>query len=202
MVSGSKLCIRCRSRTSKTFTHKAPSRHQCSQLRDRQRVSASAPETSTRGRPGPDADADSDAESDADSEDEAGSEEEAERELLESGYNRDRLADWPVAPGIPHPQIELPDGLDEDDSGRVMRDDDIRNYIGYSPFEHLHFSEEEITHELIITVNKPRSECYQFWLERKNYLAWFNMIAQVTPACKTSCCYCCDHLLSWQSKVT
>ena len=111
-------------------------------------------------------------------------------------HGRGRLKDWPGPPAILQPQVERPDGLPDDDGGREPREDDIRNYIGYSPFEYLQFSDEEVAHELNIHVNAPRSTCYQFWSERANYLEWFDLIAQVrhrpTDAgpCRMSVLYC------------
>ena len=67
---------------------------------------------------------------------------------------------------------------DEDDPFEVP-DDDIRAQGGYTPFEELDWSEEDITHELSIHVDAPRSKCFQMWQERLNYLEWFDNIGQV-----------------------
>lgn len=58
-------------------------------------------------------------------------------------------------------------------------DDDPRAHGGYTPFEELDWSEEDITHELSIHVDAPRSTCFQMWQDRYNYLEWFDSIAQV-----------------------
>ena len=71
-------------------------------------------------------------------------------------------------------------GLDEDDEGpedpvSEFDDEDIRAEGGYTPFETLDFSNDDITHEVTINVDAPRSKCYQIWLDRLNYLEWFDI---------------------------
>ena len=73
-------------------------------------------------------------------------------------------------------------GVDEDDEGPddpAFNDDwheeDPRAAGGYTPFETLDFSDDDITHEVSIRVNAPRSKCYQIWLDRLNYLEWFDI---------------------------
>lgn len=92
-----------------------------------------------------------------------------------------RLEDFPVAPVIPAPQLETPDpdNVDDEDCGFEYPDDDFRSVLGHTPFEHLDFSDEDITHELTVQVDAPRSKCFQIWADRTNYLEWFDNIAQV-----------------------
>ena len=85
------------------------------------------------------------------------------------------------------PQLETPepvgeDGEELDEHEHEFPDDDIRAHGGYTPFEHLDFSEEDITHELTIRVDAPRSKCFQIWQDRLNYLEWFDNIGQVRCA--------------------
>lgn len=92
-----------------------------------------------------------------------------------------RLEDFPVAPVIPAPQLETPDpdNVDDEDCGFEYPDDDFRSALGHTPFEHLDFSDEDITHELTVQVDAPRSKCFQIWADRTNYLEWFDNIAQL-----------------------
>ena len=91
-----------------------------------------------------------------------------------------RLADIPLAPVLPAPQLEIPDPDDDDEEAAFeMPDDDIRSRGGYTPFEQLQFSDEDVTHELTVLVDAPRSKCFQIWSDRANYLEWFDNIYQV-----------------------
>lgn len=101
-----------------------------------------------------------------------------------------RLKDFRVPPVIAAPQLEVPEpegeddddeDEDEDDEEDEMQypDDDIRAGGGYTPFEQLDWSDEDITHELSIHVDAPRTKCFQIWEDRLNYLEWFDSIAQV-----------------------
>lgn len=91
-----------------------------------------------------------------------------------------RLADVPLAPVLPAPQLEIPDPDDDDEEPAFeLPDDDIRSRGGYTPFEQLQFSDEDVTHELTVHVDAPRSKCFQIWSDRANYLEWFDNIYQV-----------------------
>ena len=125
-----------------------------------------------------------------------------------------RLKDFPFPPVIPGPQLDLPDPEGEDDEDEdegededqeedgteieseneeedeeedpfEFPDDDIRAHGGYTPFEELDWSEEDITHELSIYVDAPRSKCFHMWQDRLNYLEWFDNIGQVRCGPKT-----------------
>lgn len=94
-----------------------------------------------------------------------------------------RLKDFPAAPVVAAPQLETPEPDGEDDVYETQfADDDIRSKGGYTPFEELDFSEEDITHELTVHVDAPRSKCFQIWHNRLNYLEWFYNIGQVQQA--------------------
>ena len=91
-----------------------------------------------------------------------------------------RLADFPIPPVIPAPQLEIPDPDDDgEEAGLHYADEDIRSRGGYTPFESLQFSNEDIMHELTVHVAAPRSKCFQIWEDRANYLEWFDNIYQV-----------------------
>ena len=105
-----------------------------------------------------------------------------------------RLKDFRAPPVIPAPQLEIPEPEpeyepegegegeeDEDEEEDVFQfpDDDFRSNGGYTPFEELDWSDEDITHELSIHVDAPRSKCFQIWEDRLNYLEWFDNIGQV-----------------------
>ena len=91
-----------------------------------------------------------------------------------------RLADLPLAPVLPAPQLETPDPDDDDEEPAFeLPDEDIRSRGGYTPFEQLQFSDEDVTHELTVHVDAPRSKCFQIWSDRANYLEWFDNIYQV-----------------------
>ncbi len=98
-----------------------------------------------------------------------------------------RLADLPLAPVLPAPQLEIPDPDDDDEEPAFeLPDEDIRSRGGYTPFEQLQFSDEDVTHELTVHVDAPRSKCFQIWSDRANYLEWFDNIYQVRsqlPSC-------------------
>lgn len=49
---------------------------------------------------------------------------------------------------------------------------------GYTPFEMVGFSEEDVSHDVSVTVNAPRSVVYGIWADRANYGQWFSSIAQ------------------------
>lgn len=95
-----------------------------------------------------------------------------------------RLKDFRVPPVIAAPQLEVPEpeGEEEEDDEEDLHqypDDDIRAEGGYTPFEELDWSDEDITHELSIHVDATRTKCFQIWEDRLNYLEWFNSIAQL-----------------------
>lgn len=95
-----------------------------------------------------------------------------------------RLKDFRVPPVIAAPQLEVPEpeGEEEEDDEEDLHqypDDDIRAEGGYTPFEELDWSDEDITHELSIHVDAPRTKCFQIWEDRLNYLEWFDSVAQV-----------------------
>lgn len=100
-----------------------------------------------------------------------------------------RLADLPLAPVLPAPQLEIPDPDDDDEEAAFeLPDDDIRARGGYTPFEMIQFSDEDVTHELTVHVDAPRSKCFQIWSNRANYLEWFDNIYQVrAPFLRLSC---------------
>ncbi len=104
-----------------------------------------------------------------------------------------RLADFPLAPVLPAPQLEIPDPDDDDEEAAFeMPDDDIRSRGGYTPFEQLQFSDEDVTHELTVHVDAPRSKCFQIWSDHANYLEWFDNIYQVRAQfLSMSCCAYC-----------
>lgn len=85
-----------------------------------------------------------------------------------------------MAPVIPAPQLDTPDpDGDDEDAGFQYPQEDMRSAGGYTPYEHLQWSEEAVTHELTIHVDAPRSKCFQIWADRANYLEWFDNIHQV-----------------------
>jgi len=88
---------------------------------------------------------------------------------------------------LPAPQLEIPDPDDDDEEAAFeLPDEDIRSRGGYTPFEQLQFSDEDVTHELTVHVDAPRSKCFQIWNDRANYLEWFDNIYQVgsqLPSC-------------------
>ncbi len=105
-----------------------------------------------------------------------------------------RLADLPLAPVLPAPQLEIPDPDDDDEEAAFeLPDDDIRSRGGYTPFEQLQFSDEDVTHELTVHVDASRSKCFQIWSDRANYLEWFDNIYQVrASSLRLSCCAYCS----------
>lgn len=49
---------------------------------------------------------------------------------------------------------------------------------GYTPFEYVDFTDEDVLHEVQITVNKPRKHVYEVWADRLNYGEWFSLLGQ------------------------
>ena len=49
---------------------------------------------------------------------------------------------------------------------------------GYTPFEMVGFSDEDVAHDVSVTVAAPRSTVYGIWADRANYGQWFSSIAQ------------------------
>lgn len=95
------------------------------------------------------------------------------------------FADFEPPPVIPASQLNLEDAdLEEgpDDPAFELHEQDPRAQGGYTPFETLDFSDDDITHEVTVHVNAPRSKCFQIWLDRLNYLEWFD----ITQVCCTS----------------
>ena len=43
-------------------------------------------------------------------------------------------------------------------------------------------ADEDITHEVITTVEAPVSKCFKIWENRMNWLEWFDLLAQVRGA--------------------
>ncbi len=46
---------------------------------------------------------------------------------------------------------------------------------GYTPFEYIQFSEDEIVHEIVTHVEAPVATCFAHWKERLNWLEWFDI---------------------------
>ena len=49
---------------------------------------------------------------------------------------------------------------------------------GYTPFELVDFTDEDVLHEVQITVEKPRAHVYEVWADRLNYGEWFSLLGQ------------------------
>ena len=45
---------------------------------------------------------------------------------------------------------------------------------------HLLPADEDITHEVITTVEAPVSKCFKIWENRMNWLEWFDLLGQVS----------------------
>lgn len=103
--------------------------------------------------------------------------------------SKDAFAGFEPPPVLPGAQLDLDDiDLEEgpDDPNFEFHEQDVRAEGGYTPFETLDFSEDDITHEVTIKVDAPRSKCYQIWLDRLNYLEWFD-ITQVLSSVFVCC---------------
>lgn len=109
------------------------------------------------------------------------------------------FSDFEPPPVLPGAQLQLDDlDLEEgpDDPSFEYHEQDVRSAGGYTPFETLDFSNDDITHEVTIRVDAPRSKCYQIWLDRLNYLEWFD----ITQVWRSACSACqCSAFLSWRS---
>eukprot|EP00891_Asterochloris_glomerata_P008245 jgi/Astpho2/8245/Aster-x1504 len=54
----------------------------------------------------------------------------------------------------------------------------FRERGNYTPFEYIGFTDEDITHEVITTVDAPVSKCFKIWENRMNWLEWFDLLGQ------------------------
>jgi hypothetical protein len=49
---------------------------------------------------------------------------------------------------------------------------------GYTPFEYVDFTDEDVLHEVQVTVDKPREHVFEVWADRLNYGEWFSLLGQ------------------------
>lgn len=49
---------------------------------------------------------------------------------------------------------------------------------GYTPFEYVDFTEEDVLHEVKISVSKNKEHVYEVWADRLNYGEWFSLLGQ------------------------
>ncbi len=49
---------------------------------------------------------------------------------------------------------------------------------GYTPFEYVDFTDEDVLHEVQVRVSKPRSHVFEVWADRLNYGEWFSLLGQ------------------------
>ena len=49
---------------------------------------------------------------------------------------------------------------------------------GYTPFEFVDFTDEDVLHEVQVRVRKPRSHVFEVWADRLNYGEWFSLLGQ------------------------
>lgn len=49
---------------------------------------------------------------------------------------------------------------------------------GYTPFEYVDFTEEDVLHEVQVRVRRPRAHVFEVWADRLNYGEWFSLLGQ------------------------
>ena len=49
---------------------------------------------------------------------------------------------------------------------------------GYTPFEFVSFADDDVLHDVSVTVAAPRPLVYSIWADRSNYGEWFSLITQ------------------------
>ena len=49
---------------------------------------------------------------------------------------------------------------------------------GYTPFEYVDFTDEDVLHEVQLRVRKPRAHVFEVWADRLNYGEWFSLLGQ------------------------
>lgn len=56
----------------------------------------------------------------------------------------------------------------------------VRDMLLNLKIKHLLPADEDITHEVITTVDAPVSKCFKIWENRMNWLEWFDLLGQVS----------------------